>query len=519
MKNSLKYVVVFVLASLWFIGIKAVPASAQIGDIGFFGGISEGRRLPRTTEQLLVQSARSNRNSTTTLNYTELVFLGGRPVRFDGLIDITVNGGVTEGTTSGTFTANYRVYPGTGATGTVTINRTANFTVSYRVEGSQVIYNYDIVKTNWRETIQTPDATFTLVSRQSSYGISVIEDRTPGVNYYRGDLSGRLVYTGGNNGNTTVDQTGSFYGYDCAWSSTETHRMDVSIMTDDWGLQYQIRPSVTVNKVLQYTWNEPTAISFEGNYKEVTQNITGLKYDIMIRPNFMWDEPLNGTANLTSVNTFEQLPAPDLTFLKGNAAEDDIRKLFAMQVLTGETQYYQPTQAITRGQFMTALAKAIKLPIEDTTAATGRTTTRRQPVTAYLFTDVDSTRPEYPYIMAIRNAGIAYGRDDGMFYFDYPIERQEAFVAMVRALGLTQLGLNPTPATAFADDAKVAAWAKREVAVAQSLGLIAPDAGGNIYPTRNITKGEAAALLNSLIEYMRNNLVSDYAEQIVNIIR
>ena len=62
-------------------------------------------------------------------------------------------------------------------------------------------------------------------------------------------------------------------------------------------------------------------------------------------------------------------------------------------------------------------------------------------------------------------------------------------------------------------------WAIREMAVANMLGIIGPDENGNILPTQAISKGEAAALFNHLIEYMRTGLVSDYAEQIVNIAR
>ena len=362
MRKPIFNICVFICVCFFITRARAVLVYAQVGDMGFFGGISEGRMLPRTTEQLLVQTR--NNNNRSTFNYKELVFLGGRPQEFNGRIDITVSGAPNMDSPGGAFNVNYRVYASPGSANDVTIARTANFTVTYRVEGSQVIYNYDIVKNSWRETITTPDGTFTLDSNMSSYNISIIEDRTPGVNYYRGDVSGQLIYNSGENPTTSV-QTGSFYGYSCAWSSTETHRLNVTVMSEGWAMQYQIRPSVTVNKILQYTANEPTAISFEGNYKEVLQNVAGLKYDILLRPNFIWDEPLSGTASISSVNTFEQLPAVDLAFLKGNAAEDNIRRLFAMQVLSGLPEYYLPGQAITRGQFVTALAKAIKLPIEE----------------------------------------------------------------------------------------------------------------------------------------------------------
>jgi hypothetical protein len=219
---------------------------------------------------------------------------------------------------------------------------------------------------------------------------------------------------------------------------------------------------------------------------------------------------------MQTINTFEQLPAFDLTFLRGNAAEDDITRLFSMQILTGDPRFYHPSQAISRGQFVTAVARAVKLPLEPLPVPTrGR---NAQPVTT-IFSDVNIDRPEYQHIMAAHKAGLAVGRDNGMFYFDFPIERQEAFLILVRALGLTQMGLNPTPVTIFMDDSLIAPWARRELTVAHMIGLIMPDENGFIYPTRQMSKGEAASLLNGLIEYMRTGLISDYADQIVNIAR
>jgi hypothetical protein len=360
-----------------------------------------------------------------------------------------------------------------------------------------------------------------LDTERSDYQLSFLEDRTPGVNYRKGNVSGRLIYTTDEEVPRliTLEVTGTFSGYDSAWSSSETQRYNVSITNDGIGMQYEVRPSVSVNKVLQYSANEPSIISFEGNYMEILQNFSGLRYDIFLKPPSLWYIPESGTVNITIPNTFEQLHEPELSFLRGNAFEDDIRRLYSMQILSGDPRYFNPSQAISRGQFMTALAKAIKLPIEDLSAAPQGTRRGRNndPGIFTLWSDVDSTMPEYPYILALRNARIAFGHEDGKFYFTYPISRQEVFTVLVRALGLTNIGINPTVVTPFTDSADIGEWYIREVSVAQSLGLIAPDANGMIYPERAITKGEAASLLNVFIEFMRNGFMSEYVDQIVNI--
>ncbi|MCL2399752.1 MAG: S-layer homology domain-containing protein [Defluviitaleaceae bacterium] len=494
----------------------------RIGDMSFFGGISEGERLPLTTEILIAdteaQRRSRNRRDTNDFTYSELVFLGGEPELFEGTLRVTRQGGVDVTEPVGNFTVIHQVLS-SGATGDgVTIDRLVHFNVNYRLEGSQVIFTYNAIRNNWRDVINVNGSTFTLVPASSHYNISIIQDITPGVSYYRGDISGLLVYT--NDADEFIEKSiqGSFHGYRSPWSATETHRLDVTILAGNWGIQYQLRPSITMNKVLQFVQNEPMAISFEGNLREVMVNTVGLRYDIMIAPPFMWDAPTSGSISLNIPNVFEQLPAHDLTFLRGNPAEDDIRRLFSTQVLTGDPRFFQPGHAISRGQFVAAVARAIRLPLEPEPANARQRAALLQPDTS-VFYDVPRHRPEYPWIMAAYQAGLAVGRANNMFYFDYPIDRQEAFMIMVRALGLTQMGLNPTPVTSFVDDALVAPWARREVSVAQAIGIAIPDQNGFFHPTRQLTMGEAANILNELIEYMRVGLVSDYADQIVNIVR
>jgi hypothetical protein len=268
---------------------------------------------------------------------------------------------------------------------------------------------------------------------------------------------------------------------------------------------------------MDFVQNETTIISFDGNFRELHQSFAGLSYTIFNRPPAMWAMDDFGTVSMDTFNIFEQLPAVDVSFLRGHSAEDDIHRLFAMQVLQGDPRFYVPEQAITRGQFLTALARAIKLPVEEVVLP--RPARGQQPVALSLFSDVDSNRPEFRYIQAIQRAGIAFGRADGKFYFDYPISREEAIVTTIRALGLTNMGLNPTVVVPFADSDRIANWAMREVGVAHMLGIIAPDENGNLHPRRAISKGEAATLLNQLLNFMREGIVSHYSEQIVNIVR
>lgn len=474
-------------------------------DFGVFGGITEGRKLPKTTEQLL----NTNKNTKNELKstYKETIFLTGQPKEYNG--NLTVSSKANTTADKGTYKVTYKVENGDTTPEGMTIDRNMEYTVNYRNEDNQTIKDYEISK--WTEEITVDGKTYTIDSNQSKSSISIIEDKTPGVTYYKGDVSHRAVYTSGED-KIIQDISGVIYGYSSAWSSTETQRLNCTIQTKDWQMEYQVRPSVSVNKTLEYSKNEPTAISFEGNYKEVMQNKSGLSYNIYVLPTqFTYTTSTTGNVSIPSFNTFEQLVAPDLSYLKGHFAEEDIKKMFSMQILTGDPKFYNPSQAITRGQFTEMLVKAIKLPIEENT----KSNNKKNPV-EIVFSDVLPEREEYPYITAAYKSGLVAGNTDGSFSIDEPIQRQEAIVILLRALGLEHLGLDPTPITPFVDDSYIDSWAKREVYAANRINIISGDADGKFNPKLFISKAEAAAIINRLINYMRYDMQVDYTENIVN---
>jgi len=517
--------------------MMTAPAYAKIEDIGFWGGISQGTRLPKTTEVLINGQARQ---TATSLPYKEVVFITGTPALFEGTLTVTTSGQQPEpGRDIGTFTQTYNIVPSIRSDEGAVIRRRMVFRVNWRREGNQIIKDYALnnqTRSAWDETITVGGATYRVDHRLSSFNVSILEDQTPGVMDYKGNLSNRIVYIAEGTDSTAIrkEAIGSFYGYSNPWSQTDVQRIDGMIdHSDGWQMHYQVRPNVSVSKRLNYSANEPSLISFAGNYQEVMSNVSGASYNIFVRPNQFFQDPdrgnfninnntwnhfeffeedESGDINLASFNTFEQLIAPDTSFLRGHAAEGDISRLFAMQVLDGVPNFFQPNQAITRDQFVTMLSKAIKLPIEQPAAAgRGRAAAQR-----IVFPDVLPERPSYPYVMAAYRSGLVHGNSNGIFNADSSIERQEALVLLLRALGLSQLGLDPTPITPFTDDANIAPWAKRQLYAAHRIGLIHPDDNGRINPRAAVSKAEAAALINHLIDYMRSDIAEDYSAHIVN---
>ena len=496
-------------------------ALARMGDMGFWGGISEGRPLPGTTQQIL--ASETNSNTTDRFVYHELIWIDGEPVEFEGIMVIESRAGrVRPDAVSGSYEVTFRITPA-HEDQDVLLTRNITFVVNFRREGNQTVRDWTVrdARSNreqrWTEEIITPTGTYTLDRRRSNINISFLEDQMPGVLYYKGNLSMHAVFTrtGNGNGNNeiTVRSTGSIYGFTSAWSAAETHRIDTWVDMGGEQTHFQLRPSLSVNKTLMFTENEPQPVSFRGNYMEIVANQSSLSYDIFIRPIRFTDMPTSGSITIPTFNTFEQLIAPDISHLRGHFAEPDIAQLFAMEVFTGVPARFRPDQAMTRGQYVMALARAAKVPLPDPPRGA-----RARATTFIVFPDVTQDRVEHPYIMAFFNAGLAVGRDRGNFFIDAPITMEEAIVIMVRVLGLQNVAPNPTPVTPFTDNDQISYWARREVYAALRLGLIAPDEEGRLNPLTNISNATGAALVNRMINYMRHELVTAYTDHITNYI-
>jgi hypothetical protein len=384
--------------------------------------------------------------------------------------------------------------------------------VNWRRVGNQILKNY--LAAAWTETVAVNGQIFTVNFPLSFYNVSLLEDVQAAVTYVTGDSSFRAQYfTGGQpyavyTGNATVS------GFMSPWSNTETVRLDAQIIHPEWQMTYQVRPSVSVFKTLQYSRNEPQIISFDGNYREVTQNRSGIAWDIFIAPfNAPSDLPMQGMTSIAVHNLFEQLPTVDLTSLRAHPAAADIHKLFSMGIIDSPVSQFVPSQSIRRADFVTMLVKAVKIPIEPPQTGRRQTGTRGNTVVEFTFPDVLPSHPQFPYIMAAYNAGLVSGRAQGLFYPNHAITREEVITIMINALGLTNLGLDPV--THFADDERISDWAKRAVYAARRIGLITGDANGNLNPRQLVTKAEAAAFINGMIEYMRTSLIDDFSEHIV----
>ena len=480
------------------------------GEMGYFGGISSGTKLPTTTE--IAQKNSKKKTQRLTLPYQENIYLDGRAELVEGTMQIRPSGEVDPEKPVGQYNETY-IIKAQNADGSNVLNRNITLSTQYVYNEANRQATKTSIVTKWSETILLNGQMYTLDSSQSHFNKSMLEDYTPGVMYYRGDINYRAVYS--NEGDdpdsqTSVNVNGPIYGYDQTWAKTETQKLN--LIVSNGGNQYHIEqnPSLTVSKALQYGVNEPGAISFAGNYKELTKNEGMALYHIRRGARNLYNEEKQGGLYMPDNTSIEQLIAPQISRVQGHFAESDVKKLYSMGIYTGPTSSFNPNEVITRGDYIKTLVLAMKIPIEEVSKSKSKRSrkTDENPI----FTDLDDTDPYYPYAIAAYNSGLIQG---GQFTKNMPVTREQAYTLIIRMIGLERLGFHGMIYTPFVDSNQISSWAKSSIQAGVSLGLVRPDENGYFLPKRKVTKAEAAAITNQMIDYLRYTLKIDYQEKIM----
>jgi len=495
--------------------------SALEGEMGYFGGVSTGIKLPTTTA--LSQTKKATTSSKYTLPYKENIYLSGKPETVVGTIVITPGKGIDKTKGEGKYTESYKV-DAKNADGTAKVTRTITFETQYIYEAERKQTTKTSKMLKWTELVVSEGQTYLLDSKQSTYTKSILEDYAPGVSYYRGDIQYDAVYTSaagegdGEAANVTVSVDGPIYGYQEAFAKTETQKRNIAI--DLGTTQYYVEetPTFTVHKDIQYGANEPSAISFAGNYKELIRSEGVLAYNIGVGSPELYDDELTGTLNVTNTPIIEQLSIPSMPRIKGHPAEADIKKMYSMKIFTDTPASFSPNQVVRRQEYIAMLVRALQMPLPippkttNTAFAAFGAAANTKIVEPSPFSDVKEGDTYYPYVRAAYDAGLISG---GTFSGKTYLTREEMYVLNMRALGLERLGIGTGGvSTPFVDDQQISQFAKTAVYAASQLGIITPS-NGYVFPKKYVTKAECAALLGQLIDYLRYDLQKDYNEKML----
>lgn len=491
---------IFSVITIFILLMSSIVTYGAEGEIGFFGGVSEGEYLPKTIEKYVTVTQKK-----VPYVYKEVVFISGVPIEVTGTITTTIGTVDLIKNPSGTFKEQYVVTASNVEKG-VTLNRNLVLNTAYYLKEGE--YKKQIIKnsylTSWTESIVTDAGSYTLVPTTAIFSKATVEDITPGVTYYSTTLSYSGTFNNADGKSIFVAVGGDIYGYRQPWSKVETQHLNMGIQSTELGLSMDIKinPRLEAKKTIYYDANQPFPISFGGTYNQRMEREGTLDYEILTYHKELTPSQLKNSILLTTANQVEKLPIPEgLDFIEGHWAEDDIKKLYSMEVLTGTPHQGLQYEAMSRGDYVKALCLALAIDIKPYE--------NLQSSAPQMFGDVPYTHPLYPYIMAAYNSKLVKGTGEN-FDVNLPITREEAFVIYIRVIGLERLGVTNSPTTPFVDDKSISSWAKREIVAGYRLGIIKGTADGRVLPKQWISKAEAAAIVNRLIDYLRSEIGADY---------
>jgi hypothetical protein len=477
---------------------STINVLASDGEMGYSGGISEGENLPKTIEKYV----ESKTNKNTKYKYKEVVFISGEPVIFEGTMQINKKEVDFEKGENGTYTERYSVVA-ENKDEEAKLNRTINFNTSYRVIDG--LYKKQIIRdsevTNWDERITIDGKDYKVDEDLSKFSKSSVEDITPGVKYLSTLVSYSAEYVTDEDEKIVVNSEGSIYGYSQPWSKVESHNISMNIDADDWQMDVELKPTLEAKKSMFYNKSDPFPISFSGTYNQRMEREAVLTYKILSHNSNVRKSKRSGSIMITSANEVEKLQIPEhLDFLQGHWAEDDIKKLYSMEIFTDIPYSGMQYKAISRGEFVKALCRAMDIDTSKYENANGNSPVK--------FGDVPYNHPLYKYIMGANDSKLVLGKGD-IFDVSKPITREEAFVIYIRIIGLERLGISNSPITPFVDDKNISPWAKKEIMAGFKLGIIQGN-DGKVLPKQWISKAQAAAIINRLIDYLRDDIAIDY---------
>lgn len=171
-----------------------------------------------------------------------------------------------------------------------------------------------------------------------------------------------------------------------------------------------------------------------------------------------------------------ETPARADTFsdIAGHWAEDSIKRLVAPGDFGGDRDSgFKPDAAITRGEFITVLVKALQLPPGESSS----------------FADTKGHWAADNIAAAVAH-GIAGGYDDSTFRPDDLITREQMAVLIVRAAGLA-----PSPGEVrFADGADISPWAKDAVVAVVKNGIMSEYPDHTFNPRGHASRAEGVTV-------------------------
>lgn len=459
--------------------------------------------------------------------YQEVVFLSGEPVLFKGSFTSSEKISDVKGTVSYKFDLKPADPALKGSLDRRVTYESAytNFSPQGQTTGATGIKSY-------RETVVLGEDRFTLEDYQFSR--SDVVDNRPAADFFSGTIAARKVYKlNKDEGTVIVDISGGAVGYSNFWGKTETQILDYNLQSEllpspgdeekrggfSWAGTVRVIASDSLRKSLDYSPNEVSLSSFPGGHMTVEKRemVSSCQYDLPRMKDGVPREYQRESGEIdlhqAMLPNIERLILPKFRDLGGHWAEEDIKKLYSLNVFQGTSPFFLPDAPMTRMDFTRAVMRSCNISPEQP-QKTGLVRTRKAPSEASLVKDVPSSNPDYQYVKEAINRGLVQGVG-GYFLPDSSLTRAQAVTILVRGLGFEYNAPAPGFFTQFRDDAEIPAWAKDSVYMARQIGLLAGDSSNRVHPNQVMTRAEASAMLIRFLSFLERDLQQDYRENIV----
>lgn len=438
--------------------------------------------------------------------YEEIVFITGQPIKFIGSYSVSEK----EKDDEESITYKFTLKPeDLGLEGK--LDRTITYTtaLSKHTVVGQTIGQTTVSK--YKETIKIGEDTYTLTDYQFSKS-DIIDERAAS-DFYSGNIKGRKFYDyNKGQGSVVIDITGGNVGYENFWGSTETQIIDYIITTPTWQGSYSNQVSDSMTKSLRYSENDANFSSFHGGHIRLTNRSIVSKYEYRLPETW-------GTMSLNQdmMPRLERLIVPKFRDVNGHWAEENIKKLYSLDVFEDNSDIFSPNTPMSRLQFTKAIMRAsdIRTSMEEEKRTSRRSRRNTTPEESY-FNDIDTAHPDYKYVKAGVDKQIVTGVSKDLFGPNRSLTRAEAITILVRALGFENRAPNPGYITAFSDDRNIPSWAKDSIYIGREINLVQGDSLNRVNPNKPLTRAEASTMIVRFLEFLEKDLQKDYRENIIN---
>jgi hypothetical protein len=211
--------------------------------------------------------------------------------------------------------------------------------------------------------------------------------------------------------------------------------------------------------------------------------------------------------------TLERLIVPKFRDVAGHWAEEDILKLYSLEVFDEVSNFFIPDVAMTRLDFTKAVMRASDIRV--TAAALPVNNRRNGSQEVSPFKDVPVDHPDYRLMKNAVDKGIIFGMTPELFMPGQFLTRAQAVTILIRALGFEHMAPTPGYKTAFNDDREIPSWARDSIYMAREMGLIRGDHQNRVNANKPMTRAEASAMLVRFLEFLERDLQRDYRENIL----